>query len=56
MLPLVTLPGPFAAIVVVAVPGVFPTVVVACVYVTTDALLHAARRWLRPTGQLPCGR
>ncbi|WP_236244433.1 MFS transporter [Streptomyces sp. CC210A] len=42
-LPLVALPGPYAAIAAVAVPGVFLTVVVACVYVTTDSLTPAGR-------------
>ncbi|WP_151898334.1 hypothetical protein [Streptomyces sp. C8S0] len=36
-------PGPYAAIAAVAVPGVFLTVVVACVYVTTDSLTPAGR-------------
>ncbi|MFD6343426.1 MFS transporter [Streptomyces roseolus] len=42
-LPLVALPGPYAAPAAVAVPGVFLTVVVACAYVTTDALTPAGR-------------
>ncbi|MFI9039816.1 MFS transporter [Streptomyces sp. NPDC053726] len=42
-LPLVALPGPLAATVAVAVPGAFLTVVVACAYVTTDALAPAGR-------------
>ncbi|MFE0703512.1 hypothetical protein [Streptomyces sp. NPDC058872] len=42
-LPLVALPGPYAATAAVAVPGVFLTVVVACAYVTTDALTPAGR-------------
>ncbi|MEU0844019.1 MFS transporter [Streptomyces sp. NPDC005962] len=42
-LPLLTLPSPYAATVAIAVPGVFLTVVVACTYVTTDALTPAGR-------------
>ncbi|WP_331452132.1 MFS transporter [Streptomyces sp. SS162] len=42
-LPLVALPGPYTAPAAVAVPGVFLTVVVACAYVTTDALTPAGR-------------
>ncbi|MFF5273815.1 MFS transporter [Streptomyces sp. NPDC000133] len=42
-LPLAALPGPLAATVAVAVPGAFLTVVVACAYVTTDALAPAGR-------------
>lgn len=42
-LPLMALPGPFAATIAVAVPGAFLTVVVACAYVTTDALAPASR-------------
>ncbi|MFG2924226.1 MFS transporter [Streptomyces sp. NPDC048305] len=42
-LPLLFLPGPYAATVAVAVPGAFLTVVVACAYVTTDTLAPAAR-------------
>ncbi|MFB7358997.1 hypothetical protein [Streptomyces gardneri] len=42
-LPLVALPGPYAAPAAVAVPGVFLTVVVACAYVTTDSLTPAGR-------------
>ncbi|MER7539433.1 MFS transporter [Streptomyces sp. NPDC097704] len=42
-LPLVALPGPYAATAAVAVPGVFLTVVVACAYVTTDSLTPAGR-------------
>ncbi|MER5202201.1 MFS transporter [Streptomyces sp. NPDC002825] len=42
-LPLVALPGPYAATAAVALPGVFLTVVVTCAYVTTDALTPAGR-------------
>jgi predicted MFS family arabinose efflux permease len=42
-LPLATQPTPFAATAAVAVPGAFLTVVVACAYVTTDALAPAGR-------------
>ncbi|MGW3255228.1 hypothetical protein ACWDCX_32330 [Streptomyces fungicidicus] len=42
-LPLATQPAPFAATAAVAVPGAFLTVVVACAYVTTDALAPAGR-------------
>ncbi|KPI01979.1 hypothetical protein OK006_7827 [Actinobacteria bacterium OK006] len=42
-LPLVTLPVPFAATAAITVPGAFLTVVVACAYVTTDALAPADR-------------
>ncbi|MFC9131380.1 MFS transporter [Streptomyces sp. NPDC057099] len=42
-LPLLALPGPFAATAAVAVPGAFLTVVVACAYVSTDALAPAGR-------------
>ncbi|MFE6164486.1 MFS transporter [Streptomyces sp. NPDC056486] len=42
-LPLLALLGPYAAIAAVAVPGAFLTVVVACAYVTTDALAPAGR-------------
>ncbi|MEH0550992.1 MFS transporter [Streptomyces sp. B21-101] len=42
-LPLVTLPAPFAATAAITVPGAFLTVVVACAYVTTDALVPAGR-------------
>ncbi|MET9507674.1 MFS transporter [Streptomyces flavidovirens] len=42
-LPLLALPGPYAAIGAVIVPGAFLTVVVACAYVTTDVLTPAAR-------------
>ncbi|MGC5006457.1 MFS transporter [Streptomyces sp. DT203] len=42
-LPLLTRPGPFAATAAVAVPGAFLTVVVACAYVSTDALTPAGR-------------
>ncbi|MFB8128683.1 hypothetical protein [Streptomyces mirabilis] len=41
--PLLTLSGPFAATAAVAVPGAFLTVVVACAYVSTDALTLAGR-------------
>ncbi|MDI3418598.1 MFS transporter [Streptomyces luteolus] len=40
---LAALPAPFAAIAAVVVPGAFLTVVVACAYVTTDALTPAGR-------------
>ncbi|MFJ4322714.1 hypothetical protein ACIP3A_06300 [Streptomyces tricolor] len=42
-LPLLALLGPYAATCAVIVPGAFLTVVVACAYVTTDALTPAAR-------------
>ncbi|MET9818207.1 MULTISPECIES: MFS transporter [unclassified Streptomyces] len=42
-LPLATQPAPFAATAAVAVPGALLTVVVACAYVTTDALAPAGR-------------
>ncbi|MET9956222.1 MFS transporter [Streptomyces sp. NPDC006339] len=42
-LPLVALPGPYAATAAVALPGVFLTVVIACAYVTTDSLTPAGR-------------
>ncbi|MET8013535.1 MFS transporter [Streptomyces sp. NPDC005271] len=42
-LPLLALLGPYAAACAVIVPGAFLTVVVACAYVTTDALTPAAR-------------
>lgn len=42
-LPLAALPAPFAVIAAVAVPGAFLTVVVACAYVSTDALAPAGR-------------
>lgn len=42
-LPLATQPAPFAATAAVAAPGAFLTVVVACAYVTTDALAPAGR-------------
>jgi predicted MFS family arabinose efflux permease len=42
-LALLTRPGPFAATAAVAVPGAFLTVVVACAYVSTDALTPAGR-------------
>ncbi|MGW0312681.1 MFS transporter [Streptomyces flavidovirens] len=42
-LPLLALLGPLAAACAVIVPGAFLTVVVACAYVTTDALTPAAR-------------
>ncbi|WP_235023870.1 MFS transporter [Streptomyces sp. WAC05374] len=42
-LPLLALLGPYAAACAVIVPGAFLTVVVACAYVTTDALTAAAR-------------
>ncbi|MFD6434502.1 MFS transporter [Streptomyces venezuelae] len=42
-LPLLALPGPYAAIAAVTVPGAFLTIVVACAYVTTDALTPAGR-------------
>ncbi|WP_413115446.1 hypothetical protein ACK1X7_20200 [Streptomyces sp. CY1] len=42
-LPLLALPGPYAATAAVTVPGAFLTVVVACAYVTTDALTPADR-------------
>ncbi|MEU7279862.1 hypothetical protein AB0A69_13915 [Streptomyces sp. NPDC045431] len=42
-LPLLALLGPYAATFAVIVPGAFLTVVVACAYVTTDALTPAGR-------------
>lgn len=42
-LPLFTLPGPYAATAAITVPGAFLTIVVACAYVTTDALTPAGR-------------
>lgn len=42
-LPLLALPAPYAATAAVAVPGAFLTIVVACAYVTTDALTPAGR-------------
>ncbi|MFE4961015.1 hypothetical protein ACFRCW_45740 [Streptomyces sp. NPDC056653] len=42
-LPLLALPGPYAATAAVTVPGAFLTIVVACAYVTTDALTPAGR-------------
>lgn len=42
-LPLLALPGPYAATTAVTVPGAFLTIVVACAYVTTDALTPACR-------------
>lgn len=42
-LPLLALPAPYAAIAAVTVPGAFLTIVVACAYVTTDALTPAGR-------------
>jgi MFS family permease len=42
-LPLLALPGPHTATAAVIVPGAFLTVVVACAYVTTDALTPAGR-------------
>jgi MFS family permease len=42
-LPLLALLGPYAAACAVIVPGAFLTVMVACAYVTTDALTPAAR-------------
>ncbi len=42
-LPLLALLGPYAATCAVVVPGAFLTVVVACAYVTTDALTPAGR-------------
>ncbi|MFD5111688.1 MFS transporter, partial [Streptomyces sp. NPDC058391] len=42
-LPLLTLPGPYAATAAVVAPGAFLTVVVACAYVTTDALTPTGR-------------
>jgi len=42
-LPLFALPGPYAATAAVTVPGAFLTIVVACAYVTTDALTPADR-------------
>lgn len=41
--PLLAFPGPYAAIAAVTVPGAFLTIVVACAYVTTDALAPAGR-------------
>ncbi|MGW0902955.1 hypothetical protein [Streptomyces sp. NPDC002853] len=42
-LPLLALPGPYAAIAAVTVPGAFLSIVVACAYVTTSALTPAGR-------------
>ncbi|MEU3299721.1 MFS transporter [Streptomyces sp. NPDC006678] len=42
-LPLLALPGPHAATAAVVLPGAFLTVVVACAYVTTDALTPTGR-------------
>jgi MFS family permease len=42
-LPLLALPAPYAATAAVTVPGAFLTIVVACAYVTTDALTPAGR-------------
>ncbi|WP_239148629.1 MFS transporter [Streptomyces anulatus] len=42
-LPLLALPAPYAATAAVTVPGAFLTVVVACAYVTTDALAPMGR-------------
>ncbi|MBT2509200.1 MFS transporter [Streptomyces sp. ISL-98] len=42
-LPLLALPSPYAATVAVVLPGAFLTVVVACAYVTTDALTPTGR-------------
>ncbi|WP_330434597.1 hypothetical protein OIC43_09490 [Streptomyces sp. NBC_00825] len=43
LLPLLALHGPYAATAGVALPGAFLTVVVACAYVTTDALTPTGR-------------
>lgn len=43
-LPLLAQPGPHTATVVVAVPGVFLTVVIACGFTTADVLVPAGRR------------
>ncbi|MFF3332722.1 MFS transporter [Streptomyces sp. NPDC002888] len=43
-LPLLALPGPHMATVVVTVPGVFLTVVIACGFTTADALVPTQRR------------
>ncbi|MFB7645647.1 MFS transporter [Streptomyces sp. NPDC056084] len=42
-LPLLSLPGPYAAIATVAAPGASLSIVVACAYVTTEALAPAGR-------------
>ncbi|MFJ4703681.1 MFS transporter [Streptomyces anulatus] len=42
-LPLLALPAPYAATAAVAVPGAALTIVVACAYVTTDALVPMGR-------------
>ncbi|WP_455352153.1 hypothetical protein [Streptomyces sp. SYSU K217416] len=42
-LPLLALPGPYAATIAVVMPGAFLTVVVACAYVTTDTRTPAGR-------------
>lgn len=42
-LPLLALPAPYAATAAVAVPGAALTIVVACAYVTTDALVPTGR-------------
>ena len=42
-LPLLALPGPYAASAVVVLPGAFLTVVITCAYATTDALTPAGR-------------
>ncbi|MFE3906814.1 hypothetical protein ACFXPY_42955 [Streptomyces sp. NPDC059153] len=42
-LPLLAIRSPYAATVAVALPGAFLTVVVACAYVTTDALTPTGR-------------
>ncbi|MFG2500770.1 hypothetical protein ACGFSB_21450 [Streptomyces sp. NPDC048441] len=42
-LPLLALPAPYAATAAVGVPGAVLTIVVACAYVTTDALTPAGR-------------
>ncbi|GAA3796867.1 MFS transporter [Streptomyces phyllanthi] len=43
-LPLLALPGPLTATVMVTVPGVFLTVVIACGFTTADALVQTRRR------------
>lgn len=42
-LPLLALPAPYAVTAAVTVPGAFLTIVVACAYVTTDALVPKGR-------------
>ncbi|MFW6724176.1 MFS transporter [Streptomyces sp. MAR4 CNY-716] len=42
-LPLLALPGPYAATAAIVLPGAFLTVVIACAFVTTDALTPTGR-------------